>query len=110
MNPSHLEVALKCTLWPSGRLTRGRGGCKSFGKGENPPRVIGSNLSADELLSNSFLPLGGKSSPGTAGKELGCGRGAGAEGLTRSVCSQSLVTKEKGSALGKETKHPLPRG
>lgn len=58
MNPSHLEVALKCTLWPSGRLTRGRGGCRSFGKGENPPRVIGSNLSADELLSNSFLPLG----------------------------------------------------
>lgn len=26
-----------------------------------------------------------------------------------SVCSWSLVTKEKGTALGKETKHPLPR-
>lgn len=34
--------------------------------------------------------------------------GAGAEGLTGSVCSRSLVTKEKGTALGKETKHPLP--
>uniref|UniRef100_A0A8C0U7L9 GAS2-like protein 2 n=1 Tax=Cyanistes caeruleus TaxID=156563 RepID=A0A8C0U7L9_CYACU len=44
-----------------------------------------------------------------AGEEQGCDRGAGAEGLTRSVCSQSLVTKEKGSALGKETKQPLPR-
>lgn len=33
----------------------------------------------------------------------------GAEGLTGSVCSRSLITKEKRTALGKETKHPLPR-
>lgn len=55
--------------------------------------------------------LGGESHPwGVWGRRSrAAGGGAGAEGLMGSVCSRSLVTKEKGTALGKETKHPLPR-
>lgn len=70
INPSHLEVALKMHLVA---LRSPVGGCRGFGKGKNPPCMVGSNLGADELLSNSFLPQSqgpweGKSTLGMAGR------------------------------------------
>lgn len=54
--------------------------------------------------------LGGKPTRrGWGRRNRAAGSRTGPEGLMGSVCSRSLVTKEKGTALGKETKHPLPR-
>lgn len=102
---------------PPGHPTCGGRGCRDGGeRGKSPPLLgLGAIWDADELLSNSLLPW----SWGARGKihrwggwgrrSRAAGGGAGTEGLTGSVCSLSLVTKEKGTALGKETKHPLPR-
>lgn len=71
-----------------------------------------------EMLKNCSLTpalprardLGGNpTGRGWGGRNRAAGSGTGPEGLMGSVCSRSLVTKEKGTALGKETKHPLPR-
>uniref|UniRef100_A0A8D2MU55 Calponin-homology (CH) domain-containing protein n=1 Tax=Zonotrichia albicollis TaxID=44394 RepID=A0A8D2MU55_ZONAL len=101
INPPHLEVALKMHLVATSPVLEV--GVGVLGRGKIPLVWLGASW---VLRSCSLTPscpgartFGGKSTPGMAGEEQGCERGAGAEGLTGSVCSQSLVTKEKRSAI-----------